>query len=113
MLKHIKITLAVCLLFLAPVFAQSIKVASAANLQSVIKVLAKDFKQRTGIEIEPVVGASGNLVAQMKNGAPFDVFLSADMIFPEMLYKDGLCMQKPVVYAQGAAHYMQQPGYWV
>ena len=101
MLKQIKITLAVCLLFVSPVFSHNIKVAVAANLQSVIKVLAKDFKQKTGIEIEPIVGASGNLVAQMKNGAAFDVFLSADMGFPEMLYKDSLSTQKPVVYAQG------------
>ena len=101
MLKKIKIPLAVCLLFISPVFSQNIKIAVAANLQSVIKVLARDFKQRTGIEIEPIVGSSGNLVAQMKNGAPFDVFLSADMTFPEALYKDGLSTREPVVYARG------------
>lgn len=81
--------------------AQSVKVATAANLQAVIAVLQKDFKQRSGIEIEPIIGSSGNLVAQMHNGAPFDVFLSADMSFPKRLADDGLTTGAPVVYAQG------------
>lgn len=85
-----------------PSFAQSIKVATAANLQGVIKVLQKDFKQRTGIDIEPVVSSSGNLVNQIKNGAPFDVFLSADMKFPQSLYKDGFSDKEPAVYAYGS-----------
>jgi len=82
-------------------FAQSLKVAAAANLQSVIRVLGQDFKHKTGIQIEPILGSSGNLVAQIRNGAPYDLFLSADMSFPETLFKDGLCQKKPVVYAQG------------
>jgi molybdate transport system substrate-binding protein len=81
--------------------AQTLRVAAAANLQSVIKVLQVNFKQKTGITIEPIIGSSGKLVAQMKNGAPFDVFLSADMNFPESLYKDGLTTKEPVVYAYG------------
>jgi molybdate transport system substrate-binding protein len=88
-------------LFCANAFAQGLKVAAAANLQSVITVLQKDFKQRSNIDIEPIVGSSGKLVAQIKNGAPFDVFLSADMSFPESLYKDGLSAKAPVVYALG------------
>jgi len=90
------------LLFCAPTFAQSLKVAAAANLQSVITVLQKDFKQRTNIEIEPIIGSSGKLVAQIKNGAPYDIFLSADMSFPESLYKDGFSTKAPVVYAYGS-----------
>jgi molybdate transport system substrate-binding protein len=81
---------------------QTLKVAVAANLQSVIKVLDADFKSQTGIVVEPIVGSSGNLVAQIKNGAPFDVFLSADMNFPDVLYKAGLSTDKPVVYALGS-----------
>ncbi len=81
--------------------AQSVRVAAAANLQSVIGALTTDFKQRTGIAIQPIVGSSGKLVAQIKNGAPFDVFLSADMDFPEALYKDGFAMRKPAAYAYG------------
>jgi len=81
--------------------AQTLRVAAAANLQSVIGALHADFKQKTGITLEPVIGSSGKLVAQIKNGAPFDVFLSADMTFPEALYKDGLTTKEPAIYAYG------------
>lgn len=81
--------------------AQNLRVAAAANLQSVIEALRIDFKKKTGIAIEPIIGSSGKLVAQMKNGAPFDIFLSADMSFPDVLYKQGLTTKEPVVYAYG------------
>ena len=83
-------------------FAQELKVAVAANLQGVIKILGKDFKEKTGIEIQPIVGSSGNLSTQIKNGAPFDVFLSADMGFPETLAKEGFSTKEPAVYAYGS-----------
>lgn len=102
-MKNIKYLLLIALLGIGSTsFAQKVKVAVAANLQSVIKVLQSDFKQKTGVEIEPIVSSSGNLVAQIRNGAPFDVFLSADMTFPEALAKDGLTTQQPVVYARGS-----------
>ncbi|MGI4900031.1 MAG: molybdate ABC transporter substrate-binding protein [Janthinobacterium lividum] len=82
--------------------AQNIKVAVAANLQGVIKVLQQDFLHQTGIKIETIVGSSGNLTNQIKNGAPFDVFLAADMNFPEELYKAGFTTTKPVIYALGS-----------
>jgi molybdate transport system substrate-binding protein len=83
-------------------FAQDLKVAVAANMQGVIKVLGKDFKQKTGIGIEPIVGSSGNLSTQIKNGAPYDLFLSADMGFPESLFKEGFSLKQPEVYAYGS-----------
>jgi len=95
-------TIFVLLLFAMTSFAQTLKVAVAANLQGVIKVLGKDFKDKTGIEIEPIVGSSGNLSTQIKNGAPYDVFLSADMKFPDYLYKEGFSTKEPEVYAYGS-----------
>jgi len=83
-------------------FAQDLKVAVAANMQGVIKVLGKDFKQKTGIGVEPIVGSSGNLSTQIKNGAPYDLFLSADMGFPESLFKEGFSLKQPEVYAYGS-----------
>jgi len=90
------------LLFSAALFGQNLRVAVAANLQGVIKVLAKDFKEKTGIEIEPIAGSSGNLATQIKNGAPFDVFLSADISFPEGLFNEGFTTKAPDVYAYGS-----------
>jgi molybdate transport system substrate-binding protein len=94
--------LLVALLLALPTFAQTLKVAAAANLQGIMTVLQKDFKQKTGISIDPIVGSSGKLVAQIRNGAPFDVFLSADMSFPNTLFKEGLSTKAPIVYAYGS-----------
>ena len=102
--KYLLKTASVLALLLLPVFtfAQSLKVAAAANLQGVIKVLQQDFERKTRIRIEPIIGSSGNLTNQIKNGAPFDIFLSADMSFPEELEKTGFNASKPVVYALGS-----------
>src|SRR3978361_72862 len=100
-IKQFILVTAACLFMAISSFAQTLKVAIACNLQGVIKVLAKDFKEKTGIEIEPIVGSSGNLSAQIKNGAPFDLFLSADMNFPETLFKEGFSTDKPEGYAYG------------
>lgn len=98
----VKVLIVACSFLTAPAFAQNLKVAVAANLQSVINVLGQDFKQKTGIQIEPIVGSSGNLTTQIRNGAPYDLFLSADMNFPETLFKEGFSSNKPAVYAQGS-----------
>jgi molybdate transport system substrate-binding protein len=90
------------LLMSASSFAQSLQVAAAANLQSVIKVLADDFTKKTGITIEPIIGSSGNLTTQINVGATFDIFMSADMGFPKKLYDGGLTTGRPVVYASGS-----------
>lgn len=102
LMKKIILLLALIVLFTAPVFAQTVKVAVAANLQAVIKELQAGFKNKTGVVIEPIVGSSGNLTTQIKNGAPFDLFLSADMNFPGTLFKEGFSSKKPVVYAHGS-----------
>src|SRR5215217_1536747 len=94
-------TALVLFISIANSIAQSVRVAAAANLQSVIGALKADFKKETGITIQPIVGPSGKLVAQIKNGAPFDVFLSADMDFPEVLYTSGFATKKPIAYAYG------------
>jgi len=101
-LKRSVLLTALSLFLAAASFAQGLKVATAANLQGVIKVLGKDFTKKTGIVIEPIIGSSRTLSAQIKNGAPFDVFLSADMNFPETLFKEGFALKAPAVYAYGS-----------
>ncbi|MGN6180261.1 MAG: molybdate ABC transporter substrate-binding protein [Mucilaginibacter sp.] len=102
-LSRVKIVAtAVCFFIFSSSFAQNLKVAAAANLQGIIKVLSTDFTKKTGIGVDPIIGASGNLVAQVRNGAPFDIFLSADMSYPQTLYTGGFTITKPVVYASGS-----------
>jgi molybdate transport system substrate-binding protein len=82
--------------------AQPLRVAVASNAQYILKVLRVDFKKKTGIDLEIISGSSGKLTAQIKNGAPYDVFLSADMDMPLHLDKAGFSLSKPRVYALGS-----------
>src|SRR4051794_13855929 len=83
-------------------FAQNkLTVAAAANVQFVLNELAKDFKSSTGIETDIILNSSGKLTAQIKEGAPYDVFVSADMKYPKELYKSGYSIDSPKVYANG------------
>lgn len=82
--------------------AQPLRIAVAANVQFVVKALQADFRRKTGIETEIISGSSGKLTAQIKNGAPYDIFLSADMDFPNALYKEGFGVNPPILYALGS-----------
>lgn len=86
---------------LAQAQAQPLTVAIAANLKYVFDDLAAEFKKETGIETHSVLNASGKIATQVRNGAPFDVFMSADMEFPEGLYKDGYAVTPPKPYVYG------------
>ena len=84
------------------VSAQGLRVAVAANANFVLQQLKADFKKKTGISIEVIGGSSGKLATQIKNGAPYDLFLSADMGFAEDVYKAGFSSIKPRIYASGS-----------
>ena len=83
--------------------ATTVTVAAAANLVYCLDALKTDFARvAPGDEISVVIGSSGNLVAQIRNGAPYDVFLSADIEYPQQLIKAGLAGQDAVtVFATG------------
>lgn len=81
--------------------AESITVAVAANVNYAFKAIATAFTQETGIEIKSVVSSSGKLTAQITHGAPYDLFLSADMLYPATLHEAGLAVAAPKVYANG------------
>ncbi|RZI43847.1 molybdate ABC transporter substrate-binding protein [Herbaspirillum sp. HC18] len=82
--------------------ADTLTVAVAANMQYAFDDLQAAFTKDTGHEIKPVYNSSGKFTAQILNGAPFDVFLSADMEYPEKLHKEGFAAAAPKVYAYGA-----------
>lgn len=100
-IRYFAVTMVIALAFSGIASAQALRVAVAANLQPVIRKIQEDFKKRTGINVESVSGASGNLATQIKNGAPFDIFMSADTELPMELYKAGFAVKAPVIYAQG------------
>lgn len=85
------------------IFAGTINIAVAANVSYAINDLIAEFnKTNKDTKVEVVLGASGKFTTQIQNGAPFDVFMSADMKFPEILKKEGLTATEPVIYAQGS-----------
>ncbi len=85
----------------APVFADTLTVAVAANVQYAFDDLQAAFKKETGHDLKPTYNSSGKFTWQIMNGAPFDVFLSADMELPEKLYKEGFATAAPKPYAYG------------
>lgn len=82
-------------------FGQTLRVAVAANAQFVAQALKKAFEKKDPVNIEIIVGSSGKLTAQIEHGAPYDLFLSADMKYPESLYKTGNTIGRPRIYAFG------------
>ncbi|MBY0573443.1 MAG: molybdate ABC transporter substrate-binding protein [Undibacterium sp.] len=80
---------------------ENLTVAVAANMQFVFNELKAEFKKQTGHNLQGVFSSSGKLVAQISNGAAFDVFLSADMTYPAALYQQGLTTAPPKLYGYG------------
>ena len=78
-----------------------ILIATAANMQFAIEPLINTFTEKTGIPCEAIISSSGKLTAQIKEGAPYAIFLSADRKYPETLYDAGLTIAVPKTYAQG------------
>lgn len=89
------------LLSVSSAAAQTLSVAVAANMQYVFDDIKAEFKKETGHEVQAVLNSSGKFVTQIMNGAPFDVFLSADMEYPKYLHAQGFAIAAPKVYAYG------------
>ena len=101
---------AFCLLaFIAPLCAQTpLRVAAAADLEPVLPPILTEFQQATGIHAEATYQASAMLTTEIENGAPFDLFLSADLSYPKRLIDAGLAdaagsadSTTPITYAKG------------
>jgi len=88
-----KITRALfCLALFLPVvsWSQEIAVAAASDLQFALPEIASRFEKEMGKKVKISFGSSGNFFAQLQNGAPFDVFFSANLDFPKKLEAAGL-----------------------
>ncbi len=88
-------------------YAQTLNIAVASNVSYAMPKLKKEFNNLyPNITIHESLSSSGNLTAQIRNGAPYVLFMSANMKYPQALYKEGLALTKPLVYAKGALVYL-------
>lgn len=78
-----------------------IRVAVAANFRVAFEALSTQFTIMTGTGVDAIYGSSGLLYAQIRQGAPYDAFLSADARRPAALRQDALTPQDPIRYATG------------
>ncbi|HEX7927000.1 MAG TPA: molybdate ABC transporter substrate-binding protein, partial [bacterium] len=77
--------------YIAPsALADEVSVAVAANFAPPLQKIAAEFQAKTGHVVKPSSGATGGLYAQVKAGAPFDVFFSADDERPAKMEQEGL-----------------------
>ena len=78
--------------------AQTLRVAAAADLQFAMKDLAVRYESKSGHILAISYGSSGNFFTQIENGAPFDIFFSADIAYPQKLIDAGLA-QRQTLYS--------------
>ncbi|MDI3324440.1 molybdate ABC transporter substrate-binding protein [Pontibacterium granulatum] len=90
------------LLNAATVYAGKVTVAVAANFTGVARQLVSLFEQETGHRVKLSYGSTGKLYAQIQHGAPYEVFLSADVARPQRAIKEGLAVHgSNFTYAKG------------
>jgi len=94
MLKPLKHSLLVLgLVFTGSTLADEVKVAVAANFTAPMQAIAPGFEKATGHKLVAAFGATGQFYAQIRNGAPFEVFLAADDSTPGKLESEGLTVE--------------------
>jgi molybdate transport system substrate-binding protein len=87
---------------MAPVLAQQLTIAAASDLRFALDELLLPLRAaNTGARIDVVYGSSGKITTQIRNGAPFDLFLSADVAYAQELHDAGLTLAAPAAYAVG------------
>lgn len=85
-MKRLFILLALSISYLS---AGTISIAVAANVSYAIEDLKKEFnKTHPNIKVRVTLGSSGKLTAQIKHGAPYQLFMSANMKYPKALYQE-------------------------
>lgn len=99
-------TIFVLVILLLNLNAKDITIAVAANVSYAIEDLIKEFNTKNpDTKVNVTLGSSGKLSAQISHGAPYDLFLSANMKYPNDLYKNNYASSIPKVYAKGSLAY--------
>jgi molybdate transport system substrate-binding protein len=89
----IRVIIALCLFAITSVngaVAEVITIAAASDLNFAFKEIVAEYEKVTGDHVKLTLGSSGNFYAQIQNGAPFDLYFSADIAYPRKLEEAGL-----------------------
>jgi len=89
----IRIIIALCMLLITGVnvaVAEVITIAAASDLNFAFREIATEYEKSSGNQVRLTLGSSGNFYAQIQNGAPFDLYFSADIVYPRKLEEAGL-----------------------
>lgn len=103
-MKLLKLSAFVCslVLFTTTAYADKIMVAAAADMKFAMEEIITDFrKSHPGDEVQIIFGSSGKAHTQIQQGAPYDLFFSADIAFPQNLVKKGMAASEIRPYAIG------------
>lgn len=99
---RVLVALALLLLVSSPHADEPMRIAAASDLRYALDEIVGVYRQAhpdAGIEV--IYGSSGKMTTQIINGAPYDVFFSADIAYPEILQQRGMTATRPAVYAIG------------
>ncbi|MBT1445156.1 molybdate ABC transporter substrate-binding protein [Shewanella sp. JM162201] len=81
--------------------AETVTVAAASNIKFAMEDIAREFEAQSGHRLKLSFGSSGNFVAQIKHGAPFELFLSADEKYVKLLHQSGVTANHGDIYVYG------------
>jgi molybdate transport system substrate-binding protein len=93
MLQRLLAALVVVVGLAIPARAEEVTCAVAANFLPAFRSIAIEFERATGHQVKAISGSSGRFYGQIKNGAPFDVFFSADQVRPQRLEDEGFAIR--------------------
>ena len=114
-LRSLKPLLVLCALLLSalllPAQTKTLRIAAAADLQPVLPALIHNFEKSSGAKVEVSYASSATLATQILNGAPYDLFLAANLAFPQKVVAANLADESaPITYAQGSLVLWAHPG---
>jgi molybdate transport system substrate-binding protein len=110
-LLRLPVALLIAMLGVITVRGQEVRVAAAADLKFAMAKLAEQFERETGTKVDVTYGSSGNFFSQIQNGAPFDLFFSADVEYAKKLEAAGFARPGTLyTYALGRIVIWMPPG---
>ena len=99
---QIKIVILYLFVSIISLYASTINIAVAANVSYAIKDIKDSFEKKyPNIKVNIILGGSGSLTAKITHNAPYDIFMSANMLYPNHLHKHNYAITQPKVYARG------------